>query len=393
MPSKSIEYKGKQYASKLALCQEYGISTSMLINRMKSGWSLEEALETQVGEKSTNGVPVVFEGIRYPSVKSLAKELELPYSSLLHFYERKNDIQEAVECCRTFGRQELELWGKRYDSLADIAHQFGLSYYRLLSRTEQGVGVEEIVKEALEKEPVTFRGKEYSHFVDLCAAFQVQPANVYERLRYGLGLEEALTKPIKKMGNKTPVSYRGSNYESQIALCRVYGISVGSVREQMRTNPLSFLEVFDTFVQLKERVGWGKEQMISYIPHCAVRGKAYKTVRALLREIGIRPSAFYTYKDRGGFEDVFEALKAMQKEMRVAYLVDGEPQFSVDIRQKKYSRSRMNEIMEAKVKVPRYPTLQGLDFDAGCYDTERIYYEILNRKLQEQEPKWELHME
>ena len=53
----------------------------------------------------------------------------------------------------------------------------------------------------------------------------------------------------------------------------------------------------------------------------------------------------------------------------------------------------MNEIMEAKVKVPRYPTLQGLDFDAGCYDTERIYYEILNRKLQEQEPKWELHME
>ena len=393
MPSKPIEYKGKQYASKRALCQEYGISTSMLINRMKSGWTLEEALEIQVGEKSTNGVPVVYEGIRYPSVKSLAKELELPYSSLLHFYERKNDIQEAVECCRTFGRQELELWGKRYDSLADIAHQFGLSYYRLLFRTEQGVGLEEIVKEALEKEPVTFRGKEYLHFVDLCADFQIQPANVYERLRYGFNLEEALTKPIKNIGNKIPVSYRGSNYESQIALCRAYGISVGCVREQMRTNPLSFLEVFDTFVQLKERVGWGMEQMISYIPHCTVRGKAYKTVRAFLREIEIRPSAFYTYKDRGGFEDIFEALKAMQKEMRVAYLVDGEPQFSVDIRQKKYSRSRMKEIMEAKVMVPRYPMLQGLDFDTECYDTERLYYEILNSKLQEQEPDWELSME
>ncbi len=393
MPSKPIEYKGKQYASRRALCQEYGISTPMLINRIKSGWSLEEALETPVGEKSTNGVPVVYEGIRYPSVKSLAKELDLPYSSLLHFYERRNDIQEAVECCRTFGRQELELWGKSYDSLADIAHQFGLNYYRLLSRMDQETGVETAVKEALKIEPVTFRGKEYLHFVDLCAAFQIQPANVYERLRYGLNLEEALTKPIKRMGNKTPVSYRGSNYESQIALCRAYGISVGCVREQMRTNPMDFLEAFDTFVQLKERIGWGREQMISYIPHCAVRGKIYKTVPAFLREIGIKPSLFFTYKNRSGFEDVFEALKAMQKEMRAAYLVDGEPQFSVDIRQKKYSRSRMKEIMEAKVMVPRYPMLQGLDFDTDCYDTEWIYYEILNSKLQEQEPEWELRME
>ncbi|WP_321022853.1 hypothetical protein [Enterocloster bolteae] len=52
MPSKPIEYKGKQYASRRALCQEYGISTPMLINRIKSGWSLEEALETPVGEKA-----------------------------------------------------------------------------------------------------------------------------------------------------------------------------------------------------------------------------------------------------------------------------------------------------------------------------------------------------
>lgn len=49
--------------------------------------------------------------------------------------------------------------------------------------------------------------------------------------------------------------------------------------------------------------------------------------------------------------------------------------------------------MEAKVMVSRYPMLQELDFDTDCYDTERIYYEILNSKLQEQEPEWELRME
>ena len=393
MPPKPIEYKGKQYPSRRALCQEYGINSTMLINRMKGGWSLEEAVETGVGERVTNGVPVLFEGVRYPSVKSLARELELPYASLLHYYCRRGDIQVAVKCCRASNSQTLELWGKTYDSLSDIAHQFGLSYYHLLTGAEQGITLEEIVKKALEVEPIAFRGKTYGSLMDLCAEFQMQPVNVYERLRYGLSLEEALLRPLKNIGSKIPISYRGRDYESQISLCREYGISVGSVREQLRTNPLNFLQVFDTFVQLKERIGMGKERMLNYIPHCYVRGKLYKTVTELLREFDIRPTPFYTNKYKGGYENVFEALKGMQKETRSAYLVDGVPRFSVDIRKEKYSKNRMREILAAKVEVPRYPELQDFDFDTDCYDMEQIYYEILGEKLEVQKQEEALEME
>ena len=53
----------------------------------------------------------------------------------------------------------------------------------------------------------------------------------------------------------------------------------------------------------------------------------------------------------------------------------------------------MVEMEEFKIQVPRYPTLQTFDFDTGCCDTEQIYYEVLNSKLQEKEETMELYME
>ena len=392
MPSKPIEYKGKRYESKAALCQEYGIQPSMLQNRLKSGWSLEAAVETAPKTKVTNGAIVFYDGKRYPSVKSLARELELPYSSLQHYYARRGDIEEAVKCCRESSDQVLKLWGNVYESLSEIAHTFGLSYYHLSSRMRDGGVLEEVVKNALSLEPVMFHGRSYESFVDLCSEYQIQPSNVYGRLGLGFSLEEALTRPIKPIGNRRATSYKGVDYESRVALCRAYGLSYGMVDEQTRTNPLDFLEVFDVFVQFKERIGMPKEELLGYIPHCRMNGKLHKSILPILRDAGITSSAFYTYKYKRGYENVFEALKGMQAEKRTAYLIEGKPVFDVELR-KKYTKRQMVEMEEFKIQVPRYPTLQTFDFDTGCCDTEQIYYEVLNSKLQEKEETMELYME
>ncbi len=170
----------------------------------------------------------------------------------------------------------------------------------------------------METEPVLFQGKTYENFGDLCAAYRIQPANVYFRLEYGMDLKEALTRPIKGMGNKNETTYRGKTYESQIDLCRAYGISVLCVREQLRSQPLTFLEEFDVLNRLKERLGMGKEEMLNYIPHCRIRGKNHKTMAGLLREFGITASAFYTRKCRNEDKAVLGVLPEMQVEGRMA---------------------------------------------------------------------------
>ncbi|MEY8236786.1 hypothetical protein AALA36_13820 [Lachnospiraceae bacterium 66-29] len=381
MPPKPVSYKGKEYGSRKELCQEYGIDEKRVTGRLCSGWTLEEAVETALGEKVTNGIQTEYEGVQYPSLSSMAEKLDLPLSILQHAYYRTKDIGQSVEYARGYASRDMAVWGKEYQSLSQVAMVFGISHYHLVSQVREGVRLQEAVKKALETEPVQFQGKTYEHFGDLCAAYRIQPANVYFRLEYGMDLKEALTRPIKGMGNKNETVYRGKTYESQIDLCRSYGISVLCVREQLRSQPLTFLEEFDVLNQMKERLGMGKEEMLNYIPHCRIRGRNYKTMAGLLREFGITASAFYTRKCRNEDKDVFAVLKEMQKETRRAYVVDGKPMLQEELEKMGYTKYRISRL--DKGELPKYPRLQGFDLDTGCMDGEKLYYEILNEKLQE----------
>ena len=381
MPPKPVSYKGKEYGSRKELCQEYGIDEKRVTGRLCSGWTLEEAVETALGEKVTNGIQTEYEGVQYPSLSSMAEKLDLPLSILQHAYYRTKDIGQSVEYAREYASRDMAVWGKEYQSLSQVAMVFGISHYHLVSQVREGVRLQDAVKKALETEPVQFQGKTYEHFGDLCAAYRIQPANVYFRLEYGMDLKEALTRPIKGMGNKNETVYRGKTYESQIDLCRSYGISVLCVREQLRSQPLTFLEEFDVLNQMKERLGMGKEEMLNYIPHCRIRGRNYKTMAGLLREFGITASAFYTRKCRNEDKDVFAVLKEMQKEIRRAYVVDGKPMLQEELEKMGYTKYRISRL--DKGELPKYPRLQGFDLDTGCMDGEKLYYEILNEKLQE----------
>jgi len=381
MPPKPVSYKGKEYGSRKELCQEYGIDEKRVTGRLCSGWTLEEAVETALGEKVTNGIQTEYEGVQYPSLSSMAEKLDLPLSILQHAYYRTKDIGQSVEYAREYASRDMAVWGKEYQSLSQVAMVFGISHYHLVSQVREGVRLQEAVKKALETEPVQFQGKTYEHFGDLCAAYRIQPANVYFRLEYGMDLEEALTRPVKGTGKKNKVTYRGEAYESQIDLCRAYSISVLCVREQLRSQPLTFLEEFDVLNQMKERLGMGKEEMLNYIPHCRIRGRNYKTMAGLLREFGITASAFYTRKCRNEDKDVFAVLKEMQKETRRAYVVDGKPMLQEELEKMGYTKYRISRL--DKGELPKYQRLQGFDLDTGCMDGEKLYYEILNEKLQE----------
>lgn len=381
MPPKPVSYKGKEYGSRKELCREYGIDEKRVTGRLCSGWTLEEAVETALGEKVTNGIQTEYEGVQYPSLSSMAERLDLPLSILQHAYYRTKDIGQSVEYAREYASRDMAVWGKEYQSLSQVAMVFGISHYHLVSQVREGVRLQEAVKKALETEPVQFQGKTCEHFGDLCAAYRIQPDNVYFRLEYGMDLEEALTRPVKGTGKKNKVTYRGEAYESQIDLCRVYGISVLCVREQLRSQPLTFLEEFDVLNQMKERLGMGKEEMLNYIPHCRIRGRNYKTMAGLLREFGITASAFYTRKCRNEDKDVFAVLKEMQKETRRAYVVDGKPMLQEELEKMGYTKYRISRL--DKGELPKYPRLQGFDLDTGCMDGEKLYYEILNEKLQE----------
>lgn len=377
---KTIHFRGKDYPSKIALCREYGIQYMLFIQRERQGWSIEDAVETGVGELRSGGNPVELNGIRYPTVKAVAKEYGLSYSRLAHYYYRNHDIEVSVQRCLESQGITVELWGRKYNGIAEVSLRFGLKYAALAQRIRDGMELPRAVKTMLGKEPILFQGKQYENFVDLCAEYQIQPGNVYDRLGLGLTLEDALTRPIRDMGRRNYVYYAGKEYMSLRDLCRAYGISEMCVREQTRRNPIQFLDAFELLVRLKEQARIPREEYLNYIPGCRVRGKSYKTVAVFAAEFGMATTTLYTYKSRHSCVTVFDAFRQMQGEVRRAYLVDGKPEFYSDML-KKYGQYQAMKLRQEKVTVPRYLRLQGFDFQTECYDTLAIYEGLLKEKV------------
>lgn len=389
MPSKPIVYKEKEYASQKELCREFGLNYHTFITRMRNGWSLEKTMEVGVGEIVTTGNPVEYEGKAYPSVKALAEEYGLPYSSLFHLYSRKQNIEAAVESCMKQLEKAVVVWGRPYKGVSNVALEFGLRRASLYGQWKKGVPLETAVRELLSQEPITFRGKTYAHFSDLCAQFRVQPANAYARLAYGMPLESALTQPVKKSGRGYPEEFDGKWYESRIQLCRAYGISDNCVREQTKKKALEYMDSFRLLIQLKELAGIPQTELLTYIPGCRIRGRNYKTVAALLAVFEITATAFYTYKSRHHYVNIFDALRGMQAERMKVYIFDGKQITGREVRQK-FTDHELKEMRLNPIIVPRYPTLQTADFQTGCVDTLEIYEALLYDELH---PKQGISME
>lgn len=380
MPSKPIIYKGKEYASQKELCREYGLNYHTFATRMRIGWSLEKTMEVGVGEIATSGNPVEYEGKAYPSVKALAEEYGLPYSSLSHLYSRRQNIEAAVESCIKQQEKAVVVWGRQYKGISNVALEFGLRHASLYGQWKKGVPLETAVKELLNKEPITFRGTVYAHISDLCAQFRMQPANAYARISYGMSLADALTQLVNKNGRGHPEEYDGNQYESRIELCRAYGLSDNCVREQTKKNALDYMDSFRLLVQLKELAGIPRTELLTYIPGCRIRGKNYKTVASLLAVFEITATAFYTYKSRHHCTNIFDALRGMQAERMKVYILDGKQTTGYEIRQK-FTNREVKEMGLQPVMALRYPTLQEADFQTGCVDVLEIYEALLYDQL------------
>lgn len=336
---------------------------------------------------------VVFEGKEYPSICSLAREYEVSYSRLSHYYARNHDIHLSMQRCLEEQGIEVSLWGKPYHGIADVAIQFGLKYASLRAKAKRMESLEKAVDTMLRAEPIRYEGKTYETLSELCAANGISQDNIYERLTYGLSLKEALTRPIKSNGNRKAVEFHGIEYPSHREVCRVYGISEHCVRGQTKTNSINFLESLQILVTLKEQANIPQEEPLNYIPACRVRGVNYKTMAGFLTLYGITGSAFYTYKSRHGYEDVFEALKAMQKETRKAYILHGKPVFQGEL-SKCYSSYQLKKMNLPSVGVPRYPTLQGADFDTECYDLLEMYEKLKEEiTVPKEKMEWGMHLE
>ena len=333
--------------------------------------------------KRRKGHQVEYQGKKYDSLSELSKDLELPYSSIVHNYYRTKNVDKAVKIAQKAKEAEIYVvWGKKYCSVSKMANVYGISPATISKKLKQGKTVEEALAEILKKEVIFFQGKEFLGLTELSCYYGQDVSLIWERLSNGMNLEEALFSPIRRRNKpQCKIKYHGITYESKRDFSRKMKISVGCIHEMMVNNNVDFETVADILLEVKEKAGIPADRMISRIPMCIIRGKEYKSIAELASELKITTRAISTYKARNGCAGILEALVQMQREKREKHIIGGKAVSYEEMRKMGYSKYKCGKV--PKQEFPLYPQLIGYDFVTDCVDVAQIYAEVKAEKLEQ----------
>jgi len=91
-------YKGKEYNSKKALAKAYGINEKKFCERLRVGWSIEQALEHEernVGPTSKKKIYI--DEKEFKSLRKAAEYLDIPYTNFLRDYNKNGGNYNPIE--------------------------------------------------------------------------------------------------------------------------------------------------------------------------------------------------------------------------------------------------------------------------------------------------------
>lgn len=195
------DHLGNYFKSVSAMTRYYGIPRPTYISRLKSGWSVEEALT----------VPIIKDGSNY-----------------------KN--------CKSFG-DVVDHLGNKFNNISQMARHWGISPSVFHRRVHvQGLSVEEALTTPISRkhsaqEVIDHLGNKYRSRSLMAKAYGISSLTLGDRLKRGWSIEEALTTPIdtsncrktKKVSKVKVQDHLGNWYDSYYELAKAYGLSFSTL--------------------------------------------------------------------------------------------------------------------------------------------------------------------
>jgi len=113
--------------------------------------------------KRRKGYQVEYQGKKYDSLSELSKDLELPYSPLMHKYYRTKDVDKAVKIAQRAKEAETYVvWGRKYKSVSMIANEYGIKRSTIFKKMEQGNTLKRLSQKYLKKKLFFFKEKNFT---------------------------------------------------------------------------------------------------------------------------------------------------------------------------------------------------------------------------------------
>ncbi|ENV3693416.1 TPA: hypothetical protein NKP43_002624 [Vibrio parahaemolyticus] len=96
------EIEGVEFSSRTAAARHYGLNPKLVNERItKFGWTLEQALELEARPKGDYRKKVVIDGTEYSSMRQAARELGVAQSTLMNRIKAGLSVEEALSAAHT----------------------------------------------------------------------------------------------------------------------------------------------------------------------------------------------------------------------------------------------------------------------------------------------------
>ena len=244
------DHLGNVYKSESSMCKKYGVNRNTYRQRIKNGWTVEEALtnrrvEPVVKQNQSKNVEDHL-GNKYYSIKEMCAEYGVNSTTFNTRIKAGYTLEEALtgidkETSKGIKQGNCNACkdhlGNEFDSETQMCRYYNINYGTFKSRTEN-LGWS--IKDALTKPSVNYV---YDHLNNkfetaraMCAHYGVRFDVFYRRRKLGWSVEEALTDSRE---HTIPMAiecqdHMGNVFKSYSSMCRRWKVDPSVFKDRIR---------------------------------------------------------------------------------------------------------------------------------------------------------------
>ena len=200
--AKGFSYNGKEYSSFKSFCKEHSLNYDLVKSRLRNGWSLEDAISKparvrrNMNSRDSN-MGFSYNGKEYSSVYSFCKEYGLSYNLVKNRLRSGWSLEDAIsKPARMYSNiaKGFSYNGKEYSSIFSFCKEHGLDYNLIKNRLMRGWSLEDSISKSKENNGKKFiyNDKEYSSIRSFCKEHDLSYSIFYHGLGRGYSIEECI---------------------------------------------------------------------------------------------------------------------------------------------------------------------------------------------------------
>ena len=244
MKNQVTDHKGNVFESESALCRFYHLPLTTFKNRILRGWTLEEALTTDITKHTRKHPKKKYYdhlGNSYESITAMCNAYNIPRQV---YHARVSNMKWPIERALTTPvcenpKNSIKIQdhlGNNFKSISEMCRYYHIGQNLYHIRLNAGWSLEKIlttppkpINDMSAKTHIDHLGNVYESQNALCRAYNISKSMFATRIKAGWTLEDALTKPVQPPGIKIK-DYLNREFPALKDLSKFYGLEKYSLQ-------------------------------------------------------------------------------------------------------------------------------------------------------------------